>query len=1068
MEFRLLGPFEVRIGAVPQLVAGRGERALLALLALSPGEVVPVTTLIDAIWGAGDHPQDPANALQLRVSKLRRALSALGAPDRVQRDGAGYRLDTGPDDVDACRFTRLIGCARRIGEAQRAVDAYDQALALWRAEPLVDFSGEAWTAVEAARLTELRLAAVGERAERMLTLGRYEQVVADLQPIVAEVPTRERLVGQLMTGLFNAGRQAEALEVFTRTRRVLADELGIDPSRDLRAVMEQILHQDPAITPAPAAPPIPRNQTGTPRGNLPLRSTSFVGRSSELQRTVELLGSSRLVTLAGPGGAGKTALGIEAARASAGRFSDGAVFVRLAAVTEHDLLAHAVADALAVNIEGGTAAHRPRDVLIGHLRRRNTLLLLDNCEHLIEPVAALAETILSQCADVQIIATSREALAVPGEMQLPVAPLPVPAPGTPPGDIASFAAAELFLDRALAASPDLVIDAEALAAVGVICQRLDGIPLALELAAARLASLSPAELADRVQDRFAVLTSGNRTADARQQTLRATVDWSHDLLSAPERLLFRRLAVFRGGWTLEAAEHVVTGPDLPPAAVLDLLDRLVRQSLVAVERVAGHTRYRMLETLRQYAAGKLDLAADRDALFAAHAEFYLALGEQAETGLRSSAQMQWTEILNEEHANVRAALVWFTTTDGRADEALRLAGSLGLYWHMGRHLEGRGTLRRVMSLPGGSRPARARAMQAVSLVERPRACIVHPSEQCAAAALHSLDIFESVGDRPRAAFSRLLLAVEGVGANPRHDAAALLAEADREFAALGDDWGHAVAAFVQMETLTKRGDEAAAQESAERAITLFRRLGGGWGLSAVLYHRGWGLACFGRHAEAVGVYEEAIDVANDAGVHNTVQWATADLGLTLLALGRVEEASACFARAGAVSDQVGDDAGKMLAAYGAAIVAQQDGDHATARPLFDSACRGFERLGVPLATGLALAGVAGCDELAGDAAGAHAGYQRLVTLGETASEAGLIAAGLEGLARAAMADSDAYETARLLGRASWLRTTYGRPATPPEQEAAGRTEASARTALGQQRYDAAARQGAETGLGARS
>ena len=1067
MEFRLLGPFEVRVDATPQPLAGRGERALLALLALSPGKAVAITTLIDALWNPGDLPHDPANALQLRVSKLRRALSGLGASELVHRDGAGYRLGADPGDVDAYRFAGLIQSARGCGDAEHAVAAYDQALALWRAEPLADFAGEAWTIVEAARLTELRLAAVGERAERMLTLGRYEQVAADLQPIVAEAPARERLVGQLMTALFNAGRQAEALKVFTRTRRVLADELGIDPSRDLRAVMEQILRQDPAITPAPA---IPRQQVGAQqqvrrRGNLPLRSTSFVGRATELRRTVELLGASRLVTLAGAGGAGKTALGIEAARAVADRFSHGAVFVRLAAVTEDDMLAPAIADALGVSIEGGTAAHRPRDVLIGHLRTRNALLVLDNCEHLIEPVAALAETILSRCAEVQIIATSREALAVPGEVQLPVAPLPVPAPGTPPGGITAFASAELFLDRALAATPDLILDTQTLAAVGVICQRLDGIPLALELAAARLASLSPAELADRVQDRFALLTSGSRTADARQQTLRATVDWSHDLLTPPERLLFRRLAVFRGGWTLDAAEHVVAGPDLPPAAVLDLLDRLVRQSLVAAERATGRTRYRMLETLRQYAADELGRAGEADALSAAHAEFYLALAEQAETGLRSSAQPQWTQILNEEHANVRAALAWLTETDRHADQALRLAGSLGLYWHMGRHLEGRDTLRRVMSLTGGSPPARARAMQAVSLVERPRACIVHPSEQCAAAALHSLDIFESVGDRPRAAFSRLLLAVEGVGANPRHDAAALLAEADREFAALGDDWGQAVAAFVQMETLTKRGDEAGAEEYADKAITLFRRLGGGWGLSAVLYHRGWGLARFGRHAEAVGVYQEAIEVASEAGVYNTVQWATADLGLTLLALGRVDEASACFARAGEVSDQVGDDAGKVLATYGAAIVAQQNGDHATARPLFDNAYRALERLGVPLAAGQALAGVAGCDELAGDAAAAHAGYQQLVTLGEAASEAGLIAAGLEGLARASIADNDAYQTARLLGRASWLRATYDRPPAPPEQAAARRAEASARAALGNQRYDTAARQGAETGLG---
>lgn len=635
MEFRLLGPFEVRIDASPQRIPGRGERAVLAILALSPGTVVATSTLIDALWSPTALPGDPGNALQVRVSKLRRALGTLGAVDRIRREGAGYRLDIDADDVDAHRFTRLIASARRTGEAEQAVARYDQALALWRAEPLVDFAGEPWAGLEASRLTELRLAAVAERAERMLTLGRYEQVIADLEPIVAEVPTRERLVGQLMTGLFNAGRQAEALAVFHRTRRILADDLGIDPSRDLRAVMEQILRQDPEITPAPAtsrspwpdAPTHASTRTGR-RGTLPLRSTSFVGRVAEVERIVGALGNARLVTLAGPGGAGKTTLGIEAARSVADNYEDGAVLVRLAPVSERALLAPAIADALEVNIEGGTVTHRPPDVLVGHLRDRNALLVLDTCEHLIEPVASLVETILDRCPDVRIIATSREALAVPGELQFPVAPLAVPSLGTPPDHVPGFAAAHLFLDRALATIPDLVIDAEALEAVATICQRLDGIPLALELAAARLASLSPAELADRVLDRFAVLTSGARTADARQQTLRATVDWSHDLLTGTERLLLRRLAVFRGGWTLDAVERVVIGPGLPAPAVLDLLDRLIRQSLVSTERLAGRTRYRMLETLRQYAAEKLDAAGERDALSLAHARYYLDLAEQ--------------------------------------------------------------------------------------------------------------------------------------------------------------------------------------------------------------------------------------------------------------------------------------------------------------------------------------------------------------------------------------------------------------------------------------------------------
>ena len=449
--------------------------------------------------------------------------------------------------------------------------------------------------------------------------------------------------------------------------------------------------------------------------------------------------------------------------------------------------------------------------------------------------------------------------------------------------------------------PISILDTQTLAAVGVICQRLDGIPLALELAAARLASLSPAELADRVQDRFALLTSGSRTADARQQTLRATVDWSHDLLTPPEQLLFRRLAVFRGGWTLDAAEHVVADPDLPPAAVLDLLDRLVRQSLVVAERAAGHTRYRMLETLRQYAADELGRAGESDARSRPRTrQFYLALAEQAETGLRSSAQPQWTQTLNDGTRQRAGRTGWLTATDGHADQALRLAGSLGLYWHMGRHLEGRDTLRRVMSLTGGSPPARARAMQAVSLVERPRACIVHPSEQCAAAALHSLDDLR-VRRRPAAGprSPGCCSPSKASARTPAHDAAALLADADREFAALGDDWGQAVAAFVQMETLTYNADldeRSGHGRRRHRTVPAPRRRLGAVRGALPLRLGPDPLRRAGRRRPGL---QEAIDVASEAGVYNTAQWATADLGLTLLALGRVDEAAAYFARAGA-------------------------------------------------------------------------------------------------------------------------------------------------------------------------
>ena len=351
----------------------------------------------------------------------------------LTRQGAGYRLDVDPAEVDVHRFTASINRARHAGAADEAIRLYDAALAEWRAEPFADFAGEPWAAVETTRLVELRLAAIAERAERMLTLGRYEELVADLEPVVAGAPTRERLVGQLMTGLFNAGRQADSLEVYTRTRQVLADELGLDPSRELRGLMEQILRQDTAITPAAAAPStgLRADPDGRVPGNLPLRLTSFVGRDDDLHRVLEALRGARLVTLAGPGGAGKTSLGVEAARRVGPDFADGVWLVRLAPVTEPEMLVHALADGLGLSIEGGTVAHRPRDVLVGRLTGRDMLIVLDNCEHLIEPVAGLVQAILECCPQVRIVATSREALAVPGEVQLAVAPLPVPSEESP-------------------------------------------------------------------------------------------------------------------------------------------------------------------------------------------------------------------------------------------------------------------------------------------------------------------------------------------------------------------------------------------------------------------------------------------------------------------------------------------------------------------------------------------------------------------------------------------------------------------------------------------------------------
>ncbi len=609
-----------------------------------------------------------------------------------------------------------------------------------------------------------------------------------------------------------------------------------------------------------------------------------------------------------------------------------------------------------------------------------------------------------------------------------------------------------------------------LSAVGLVCRRLDGIPLALELAAARLPALGPAELADRLQDRFAVLSTGSRTAQARQRTLRATVDWSHDLMTASERTLFRRLSVFRGSWDLAAAQAITVGEQVPSGAVLDLLERLVRQSMVVADHSSASTRYRMLETLRQYAEFELERTGEADQLLERHARYFVQVAERAEVGLRGSTQADWVRILDADHANIRAALSWLTRAGGQpnVDLALGLCGSLGLYWHMGRHLEGRATLRHVLALPGASGVWRARALQAMSLVERPRACLVHPSEQCAAAASESLQIFNAVGDRHRAAFSKLLLSVEGIRGTTDFDAPALLEAADREFAGLGDDWGQAVAAFVRMETLTKRGLETESREVAATALEKFRRLGDGWGLSAVLYHAGWALTQFGRDAEAVPVLQEAIAVASDAGVHNTAQWALADLGIALLALGRLEEATDCFVRAGATADTATDEAGGALATYGQAILAQTHGDYSTAGPLFARAKNGFAKMGVRLAMGRAMSGLADCDYRTGDTNTSAQEYAEIVELGESSGESGLIAAGLEGSARRATVTGNPRDGARMLGRAGKVRATHGRPPTQPELAVALEAEKVARRALGDAEYESEVQRGAMIGAGAPS
>lgn len=1066
VRYGLLGPMEVRVDGAPVKLPGTAERALLAQLLLHPGRTIPATMLVDRLWSDATLPVDPMNALQIRVSKLRRSLKAIGIGEVVARDGVGYRASIDPATVDALDFTDRVRRARSQtaqstengGVHHDHLQAYDEALALWRGEPLSDFASEQWAMADAARLNELRLAAITERAQIALALGRHLEVVGDLEPLVSHDPTLESLAGLLMLALYRGGRQADSLDVYTRTRDVLDESLGLEPSVSLRSLQERVLRQDaslgalPDVAPpraadtatttssqaAPVSVPVtvaaarPRAEDERAPTNLPTVVRPLIGRDTQLDSIAELLRGVRLLSLIGPGGAGKTSLALATVVLTSADYPDGAYGVRLASVNTADQIPVAVADALGMPMDGASATHDLRDRLIAYLARRRMLLLVDNCEHVVDAAAALVDDILSRCDGITVLATSREALAIPDEVQVTVGPLDTPPEDAAPGDVLSYPAAQLFAERARAVRPGLVFSAEDLRAIGTITRSLDGIPLALELAAARVSSMSPLEVSQRLANRFTLLTSGARTADERQQTLRATVDWSYQLLPETEQRVFDRLSVFQGGWTLMSAEEVVGEDAARPGEVLDTVGRLAERSMIVVE-AGPTTRYRMLETLRQYAAERLEASGQAGEVARRHAAYFQGVVAHAEVSLRGHEQRQTLRQLRDEQPNIRAALAFLSGPEGDRDAALTMAGSLGMFWHLGRHLEGRQVLSSLVAGDHGSPAARALALQAVSIVERPRGCLAHPNPRCAEAASESLALFEELGDAWHAALSRVLLAVEGVTGSEPERSRALLEAAEEQFRRDGDPWGPAVIGFIRMETAMKGGDVDTAVRLGRTTAAAFRQLDDFWGLSATLYHLGWGLRQSGRFDEAARALEEAIDVARAAGLWNTVQWALADLAVEKVHLGELDAARGLFDEAAAASREVGDGAGEVLAGYGYGLLAHVAQDWPEARRRYETAVEGFIALGTPVPQGVALVGLGRCDEADGDTQAAQARYQEALDLGRRLGEPGVTAAALEGLGRLAFADGDKAAAAARFDEAAGIRDRFHRPAPPHER-----------------------------------
>jgi predicted ATPase len=699
--------------------------------------------------------------------------------------------------------------------------------------------------------------------------------------------------------------------------------------------------------------------------------TSFLGRESDLERVGKLLQTARLVTVTGPGGVGKTSLALEAARAAAAGFADGVGFVRLAGVTDPGQVPSAVLGALEVR---DVATATAQDQLIGHLRDRALLLVLDNCEHLADACALLAERLLESCPELRLLATSREPLAARGEVQYAIDPLPVPVATPAAAGLTASPAAQLFLDRARGVVHDFAVAEEADAsAVADICRHLDGMPLAIELAAARVSALPVRELARRMGDRFALLTTGPRTAEARQRTLRATVDWSFQLLSDPERVLLRRLSVFRGSWTLAAMQAVVAGEPLEASAVVDLLGRLVDRSLVVLDRAdadpAAEPRYHLLETIREYASERLAESRETDQVAWAHVGYLTDLAERAEAELRGDGQARWLPRLALERDDIDAALTWCTahSTD-EPDAGLRLVAPLGWYWYFATRPDGGQRVAAMLEAArDGSPEARALALQALAVAARPGACIVHPNADCAAAADESRELFAELGNEFRAALSDTLLAVEAIGGGHPAPAFAALQRADRQFARLGDAWCAALVDFVRMELHAVAGNLVAASADAARALAAFRALGDQWGVSAIQFHLGMALHRAGRLDEALAMYDGALASGEVVGPANTIQYALAGAGHVTLLLGDLDRAAHLFAESHAVARQLGAD-GNPRAAVGEGLLARQRGDLVVARERFTYAQQLLAELNEPEWSAAALVGLGHLAEADGDLA----------------------------------------------------------------------------------------------------
>ncbi len=990
MRFGGLGPVVAWTAAgQPVTIPGRKVRALLAVLLIHDGRPVSAHRLIDDLWD-GQPPGKPTATLSAKVSQLRAAFDRAepGAGRLVLSTPPGYALRIEDGDVDVHRFRTLVREARDCGEPDKSAALLLEALALWRGSAYADVAGLPYASAAAARLDEERLTAREDLAEARLAAGEGAELVAELGELVTGHPLRERLRAAHMRALQRAGRHQEALDSYRRFRTRLGDETGLDPSPALAAVHRDILTRDLPVG-------------GRPRGNLPAITTALIGRDAAIAAVRDRLDGHRLVTLTGPGGVGKTRLALAAAAGLVDAYDDGVWLVELA----------------------GGGAGAPADAVRGALdvrdlralRASGMLLVLDNCEHVVDAAAELAGRLLRDCAGLRIIATSRQPLGVAGEALVPVPPLDVP------DGVALFAA------RARAAAPGFRLDAGNADAVAEICRRLDGMPLALELAATRVPGLGVQAIVERLDDRFRLLDRDRRGGPARQRTLTATIGWSWDLLTPDEQAVLRRVSVHAGGFTLASAEAVAAGGGDTAGVLSGLVDR----SLVAV---AAGGRFRLLESVGAYAAARLEEAGEADAVRARHRAYFVALAEEADRRLRGPDQRDWLARLDEESGNLDAA-----ARDAEPAQAVRLASALTWYRYLrGRLAEAERALDAALA---GGPDADAYALRAAIRVLRGGAA----------------DPDAATGARdPRTAW---FLANAEIDLGDTADVERRARRTLDAFRATGDAWGAAAALGTLARVAHVRADLPALASAATESAALFRSVGDRRGQ---MNATGW----LAAHAEIAGEYDrarrletEGLRLAEELGLWPAVSEKLASLGWLAVRCGDPERARRLSGHALRLATECGHQAAEIFASLGLGFAAARLGDLDLAEAVLGDVLRAADpsALSVPLLL-LELARIAA---LRGRTDAARAQRRRALDAAD-ALDANLgRAMAFEGLAASASEGGDHRLALVLVGVADALRSANGMPRAPVERADIDVVVRSGRAAIG----GVACEEALETGRG---